>query len=174
MRRITIVRHAKSSWDNPSLQDNQRPLNKRGRNSAPMMGERLAARGMNPDLFVSSPADRAIETAEAIADKVGYPTDSIFHDSRLYHASVNDWFSVIYTLPEDARHVICFGHNPGLTHLYNIFSPEPTSNIPTCGIFDLNFDVDDWKEVTRTKPDFISYEYPKSTKLEKVFGELKN
>lgn len=137
-----------------------------------MMGERLRNRGMVPDLLVSSPADRAIETAHAIAGKIGYPEESIHQDSRLYHASVNDWFSVITTFPKDAKHVLCFGHNPGLTHLYNIFSPEPLMNIPTCGIFDLTFDIEDWEEVANSKPDFISYDYPKSKELETIVGEL--
>jgi phosphohistidine phosphatase len=172
MRRITIVRHAKSSWDNPTLMDAQRPLNARGKDSAPMMGERLRKRGMSPDLLVSSPASRAVETAHIIAGKLGYPQESIHQDSRLYHASVKDWFSVICSFPKDANHVLCFGHNPGLTHLYNIFSPEPQSNIPTCGIIDLTFDVDEWEDVTQAKPGFISYDYPKSKELETIVCEL--
>jgi phosphohistidine phosphatase len=168
MRRITIIRHAKSSWEDPDLTDDQRPLNNRGQESAPMMGERLAAQGMNPDLLISSPAIRAFETAMVIAGKVGYPTESIEKDERLYLAGIQDWFEVIRTLPEDALHVFCFGHNPGLTHLYNIFSPDPVENIPTCGVYDLDFDVDSWAQLAMNKPASIRYDFPKNKGMEKV------
>ena len=170
MRRITVIRHAKSSWTDSSIADDQRPLNQRGKDSAPMMGERLAAQGMTPDLLLSSPAVRAFETAKAIAEQIGYPEDSIHTDERLYHAGIEQWVEVIRTLPEDARHVLCFGHNPGLTHFYNIFSPNPVENIPTCGIFDMDFEVDDWKELAQARPRSVSYDYPKSEGLEKVLG----
>ena len=170
MRRITVIRHAKSSWTDSSIADDQRPLNQRGKDSAPMMGERLAAQGMTPDLLLSSPAVRAFETAKAIAEQIGYPEDFIHTDERLYHAGIEQWFEVIRTLPEDARHVLCFGHNPGLTHFYNIFSPNPVENIPTCGIFDMDFEVDDWKELAQARPRSVSYDYPKSEGLEKVLG----
>ena len=170
MRRITIIRHAKSSWEDPDLTDDKRPLNDRGEENAPMMGDRLAAQGMNPDLLLSSPAVRAFETARAIAGKVGYPPDSICTDERLYHAEIQDWFEVIRTLPEDAKHVFCFGHNPGLTHLYNIFSPIPVENIPTCGMFDMGFEVENWPELARVKPATVNYDFPKNKGVEKVVG----
>jgi len=170
MRRITVIRHAKSSWADPAHNDEQRPLNERGKENAPIMGDRLAAQGMNPDLLLSSPAIRAFETAKVIAGKVGYPTGSIHPDERLYLAGIEQWFEVIRTLPEDARHVFCFGHNPGLTHLYNIFSPNPVENIPTCGMFDLAFEVNGWEDLAQARPKTVKYDYPKSEGIEKVLG----
>ncbi len=170
MRRVTLIRHAKSSWDNSHLKDEERPLNKRGRNNAPMMGERLASRGMKPDLLVSSPAIRAFETAIAIAREINYPTESILTDDRLYHANINNWFAVIGSLPEAAAHTLCFGHNPGLTHLFNVLSPHPVENVPTCGVMDFEFNVENWAEIAHAKPERIRYDYPKSSGMQEVLG----
>ena len=73
MKRLVLIRHAKSSWKNPGLRDFDRPLNKRGKADAPEMGRRLAQRSLMPDRLLSSPAKRAIRTAEIIADAIGFP-----------------------------------------------------------------------------------------------------
>ena len=73
MKILTIVRHAKSSWDDTSLRDHERPLNKRGHRDAPEMGRRIAEHGIRPSLIVSSPAVRAWSTAKAVASALSYP-----------------------------------------------------------------------------------------------------
>ena len=81
---LYLVRHAKSSWKDSSLDDRDRPLNKRGRRAAPDMGQRLAAQGHHPELIISSPANRARSTAKKIAEEIGYDPSLIRLDEALY------------------------------------------------------------------------------------------
>src|SRR5215470_8706335 len=112
MKTLYLVRHAKSSRDDPSLPDKERPLNKRGRRDAPRMGERLAKRDVKPDLILSSPAVRALATAEIVSRKLGYAIKDIVVDERLYGADPNDLLDVIHELGEKPKRVMLFGHNP--------------------------------------------------------------
>src|SRR6516164_4541044 len=98
MKTLFLVRHAKSSRDDPVLPDKERPLNERGRRDAPRMGERLAKRGVKPDIIVSSPAVRALTTAELIARELDYDLRDIAVDKRLYSASADDLLAVIHEL----------------------------------------------------------------------------
>jgi phosphohistidine phosphatase len=84
MKKLYLVRHAKSSWEDSSLDDIDRPLNGRGKNNAPEMGERLKKQGILPDLLISSPAKRAMSTAKKIAERVGYSKKEILIDENLY------------------------------------------------------------------------------------------
>jgi phosphohistidine phosphatase len=161
MKRLTLIRHAKSSWKDLTLADIDRPLNKRGERDAPMMGQRLAEQEFEPDLMVSSPAVRAMATAEAIAEKIGYTLEEIVEEDQLYHASVMDWLEVIWSLDDSLEHVVCFGHNPGLTELVYDITPLDVDNVPTCGIIDLEYDSDSWADVGRIRPVSATFDYPK-------------
>src|SRR5437899_10475758 len=90
MKTLFLVRHAKSSWDDTALPDKDRPLNDRGKRDAPKMGERLAKRDVKPDLILSSPARRALTTAEIIAKKLDYKRKDIVADDRLYAGEADD------------------------------------------------------------------------------------
>ncbi len=90
MKTLFLVRHAKSSRDDPTLPDKERPLNDRGMRDAPRMGERLAKQGAQPDLILSSPAVRALATAELIAKRLDYKVKDIVVDQRLYAAAPDD------------------------------------------------------------------------------------
>src|SRR5437899_11500650 len=98
MKTLFLVRHAKSSWDDTALPDKDRPLNDRGKRDAPKMGERLAKRGVTPDLILSSPAKRALETAQIIAKKLDYKLADIVVDERLYATGADDLLDVIRKL----------------------------------------------------------------------------
>jgi phosphohistidine phosphatase len=161
MKILTLIRHAKSSWKDPTLPDWDRPLNKRGRRDAPMMGERLAARGAYADLLVTSPAVRAVATAEAIAAEIEYPTDEILLDERLYGADEFEILEVIQGLDDAWERVMLVGHNPGLTDLVNALSPTGIDNVPTCGIVELTYDTESWALIGRIDPVAVDYDYPK-------------
>ena len=133
-KQLTIIRHAKSSWENPDREDHGRPLKKRGLRDAPEMGVRLAKRNWLPNLFLVSAAKRARDTAALIAGKVGYAEERIVFDDQLYLAEPGEWRSVIGALPAEAAHVACIGHNPGITELANHFSGKCIDNVPTCGL----------------------------------------
>ena len=131
MKILTLIRHAKSSWKDSTLPDWDRPLNKRGRRDAPMMGERLAGREAYADLLVTSSAVRAVATAEAIAAAIEYPADDIVLDERLYGADEFEILEIIQGLDDAWERVMLLGHNPGLTDLVNALSPTGIDNLPT-------------------------------------------
>lgn len=163
MKYLTLVRHAKSSWDEARLPDYARPLNKRGRHDAPMMGQRMAKRGLNPDLIISSPAVRAASTTELIASELGYPSSRIVTDQRLYGAGESDWLAIIQGLDDDLEHVMLVGHNPGLTEVANALSPHPIGSVPTGGVVAFEFEAHTWGEVGSVKAERAEFDYPKHT-----------
>ena len=161
MKTLILIRHAKSSWKTPGLPDRLRTLNKRGRQDAPVMGERLANRGVEVDRVISSPATRALATAEFVTEEIGFPWDDVIVDERLYHAAAFDLLRVIQDLEDHLDCVMCFGHNPGLTDLVNHLSPYYIANVPTCGVVELRFDVDTWALVGEVVPAKVDFDYPK-------------
>jgi phosphohistidine phosphatase len=163
LKYLTLVRHAKSSWNEAGLPDYARPLNKRGRHDAPMMGQRMAKRGLDPDVIISSPAVRAISTAKAIAEELGFSPIDIVTDQRLYGADESDWLAIIRSLDNELEHVMMVGHNPGLTEVANTFSPHPIGNVPTCGVVAFEFEAQTWDEVDSVRPGRVELDYPKRT-----------
>lgn len=161
MKTLILVRHAKSSWKDPSLADRDRPLNKRGKRDAPEMGRRLAARGGAPDLIVSSPANRALATARIIAAAVGYTAEKIREDERLYLASPAGILEAIRDLEDGYERVFLFGHNPGLTELVNELSEPAVDNVPTCGVVELRLAADRWADLSRNTIQRAGIDTPK-------------
>lgn len=161
MKELILVRHAKSSWKDPTLRDHDRPLNKRGKRDAPEMGERLARSGRDPDLMVSSSAVRALDTARAIAGKLGYPCERIAASERLFHAGVAELLQVIQGVDDSVDSLMLFGHNPGLTDLANHIGPREILNMPTCAVLHLRFQADIWSTVGDVPGDEVRYDYPK-------------
>ena len=161
MRELFILRHAKSSWDDPSLSDFDRPLNRRGKEDAPKMGERLAKMGIRPDLIVASPAKRAKKTAKIVAEKLGYDESKIVWERGIYEASPQTLLYLVCQLPESAKRVMIVGHNPGLTMLANVLGDVTIDNIPTAGVVGIAFDAKRWDEACRMKGHTLFFEYPK-------------
>ncbi len=161
MKRLFIVRHAKSSWDFPELDDSARPLNKRGKRNAPEMGQRLANRKVVPESIISSPAKRASDTAKLIAKEISFESHKIQNEPMFYLASVKNMVAVLQAVPNDVETLMVFGHNPGLTDLANFLSGADIYNIPTCGIAEIEFSISSWKEVEINTGDLKSFDYPK-------------
>ena len=162
MKTLFLIRHAKSSWDNAALPDKERPLNDRGRRDAPKMGERLAKRDVKPDLILSSPAVRALSTAEIIAEKLDYRRKDIVVTERLYAAEVDDLLDVIRQLGDELKCVMLFGHNPEFTELAHRLSGE-IAHMPTCAIAEFTFDAKSWSGIDSIKPAQILLDYPKKS-----------
>jgi phosphohistidine phosphatase len=162
MKTLFLVRHAKSSRDDPALPDKERPLNDRGVRDAPRMGERLAARDVKPDLILSSPALRALATAEIIAKKLAYKVKDIVVDERLYAAAPDDLLEVIHELGEKPKHVMLFGHNPELTDLAHRLSSTIT-DLPTCAVAEFSFDTKSWSNVGKQEPAKVTFHRPKQS-----------
>ena len=159
---LFVNRHAKSSWEHHDLSDFDRPLNKRGLRDAPDMGTRLEKRGAIPELFVSSPANRAITTARIIADKCGYPVESIYELKDIYLASYTGLIKIVNGINDQFNSAIIFGHNPGFTDLVEVLTEEDIYNLPTCGICKIHFPFDSWKMVSAGTGILEYFDYPKN------------
>lgn len=146
MKTLLILRHAKSSWDDASLDDRQRPLNARGRRDAPRMGDLLRDESLVPDVIITSTAVRAHATALAVAEAAGYAGDIVV-DPLLYHASPEDVLAVLKTVPNaNARIVMIVGHNPGLEDLIERLAGE-WHDLPTAALVQLALPIDPWGEL---------------------------
>jgi phosphohistidine phosphatase len=162
MKTLFLVRHAKSSWDHPGLPDKDRPLGARGKRDAPKMGRRLAKRDVKPDLMVSSPAKRALNTAKIISQELDYPAEDILVDDRLYAAATDDLLGVVRTFDDKLQGVMLFGHNPGLTELAHRLSRK-INRMPTCAVAEFSFSVNTWSDVGKAMPINVAFDYPKKS-----------
>jgi len=161
MLRLTLIRHAKSAWDDPTLDDFERPLNARGRRDAPAMAQRLGELKRRPDRLVSSPALRAITTARAFAEVLGIAPQDIELQARIYDASRKTLAEVVQGLDPGARHVALFGHNPGFSELARWLATCPFTEMPTCAIAQLELQVGSWSELGPGCGKLANYLYPK-------------
>ena len=161
MKTLILMRHAKSSWDHPSLKDLERPLNARGERDAPLMGSHFAEWGLSPELLVSSPAVRARETALWVARAIGYPEETLRIAPALYERGVPGILSVIHALPETMDSVCLFGHNPDISAAVGCLGGEPVTHLPTGALVSVLFAVDDWSAVMPGVGRINRFEYPK-------------
>jgi phosphohistidine phosphatase len=161
MKVLTLIRHAKSSWDDPTLPDMERPLNGRRKHDAPMMGKRLAKRGVSADLVVSSPAVRALTTTEIIAKELDYPRKAIVVDDRLYGAGAEALLAVIREQDDALKRVMVCGHNPELDELAERLSQGEIAHMPTCAIVELTFDTKSWSHMGKVGPRKVRFDDPK-------------
>ncbi len=161
MKTLYLVRHAKSSWDFPDLEDIDRPLSSRGKHDAPLMGRILKKMKEEPDKIISSHAKRAFSTAKRIAEEIGYPKKDIEIETRLYMTGSSDFIDVISEQKKNVNSIMLFSHNPGITSFANSISDAAIENIPTCGIVRIDFDINKWNEIAETKGKMIYFEYPK-------------
>ena len=164
MKTLTIVRHAKSSWDNASLADSERPLNGRGERDAPVMAERIHAAGVRPSLILSSHAVRAWTTAKIIAKELHYPVEFLQREKDMYLASADRLLSIIARQDEGFNHLMIVGHNPGLTDLVNTLVPNTTGNLPTAGVVSIAMETDTWELRGDFPRKLLLYDYPKKKK----------
>jgi len=147
MKKLILLRHAKSSWNDPSLTDYDRPLNQRGRENAPLMGRRLAGRQCFPQRIISSPARRAGKTARLIAEELDYDKHSIDYEPRIYEAEAMDLLDLVHSLDDALSEVMLVGHNPGMSDLANLLLTDEIVNLVTCGVVGLVFPVRSWREI---------------------------
>lgn len=164
MKTLYLVRHAKSSWKNTKLRDFERPLNKRGLNDAPLMGKVLKKMNIKPDLIISSPAKRTLDTAEYFCEKINFPFEDVIFDDSFYNGSSEDLLKEIQDQKYDINSIMIFAHNPGLTDLHNYLCDEFIENIPTAGVSILNFDSESWNDLKEKSCELEFFEFPKKYK----------
>ena len=161
MKTIYLVRHAKSSRKYPALEDFERPLNKRGRESLIIMGKMLNNINVSPGIVISSPASRAAMTARGISSMIDYPLDKIEYKEAVYLSDEHTLIDVIENIKSSVKSAMLVGHNPGLTDLANYLSDQKIQNIPTCGVFCMDFNIRSWRDISASSGRLKFFEFPK-------------
>lgn len=163
MKTLYLLRHAKSSWSEPGLDDQQRPLNGRGMADAPMMGTRLRARGESIDAVVSSPALRALTTAKLFTRACKYQGAEIAIDPALYFLGGGAIEQVILAQDDRSQALMLVFHNPDITRFANsIDYAFRVDNIPTCGLVRLSCDIARWRDWSREHASVDYFDFPKN------------
>ncbi|MGD8514979.1 MAG: histidine phosphatase family protein [Granulosicoccaceae bacterium] len=161
MKTLLLARHAKSSWHDPSLADFDRLLNERGKRDAPRMGAWLASQGISPSHIISSPALRAHVTAQQLAMALAYPVDHIEYEEALYAADSQKMLAIIKHTDDRHDSVMLVGHNPALTDVVNRLAGADITNVPTCGVAVIKFNVKHWDEIVDAPGQLLSLYIPK-------------
>lgn len=159
MKKLMLVRHAKSGWDIPDLSDFERPLNIRGEETAPEMVMRLVDQGIIPQYIVSSPAERAKATAMIFAE--GFKLAEPEYNRAIYEASYTTLHSVVNSLPDAYDFIALFGHNPGISELV-YYLTDKMYDMPTCAVIIIDFDVESWQSISGSTGTIAYYDYPKN------------
>jgi len=162
MKRLTLVRHAKSDPGSPGQADWDRTLNRRGETDAPEMARRLKGLKLKPDLLISSPAVRALSTAKYFARGLGVGATHFKSDERLYLADPKTILKVIRELGGTVDHLMIVGHNPGITECADELSAErEIDSMPTCAVVTALFDLESWQEIDWESGTEVELDYPK-------------
>lgn len=159
---LILVRHAKSSWDEPGLCDRDRPLNDRGKKDVPRMGRFLSDKGVRPGLIVSSPARRARKTAEGIAKELGFKKSEVRIDDRVYTFDEEALLRVVWGFDDGLWEVMVVGHNPAVTALLNRLTRAGIDNVPTCGVAVIEIRSESWAGADDGTGKLVSFDYPKN------------
>lgn len=162
MKTLIVVRHAKSSWDASNVSDHERPLNKRGHRDAPDMANRVLAKMLAIDLFVSSTALRAHTTAMYFARAYQKGQKDILTNKLLYLAAPETIYEVVSALPDSCNAAALFGHNPGITHFANTLTRTQIDDMPTCAVYAVTAQTDSWTNFEAASKHFLFFDYPKS------------
>ncbi len=162
MKRLILVRHAKSDGSLPDQEDWDRPLNTRGQRDVPEMARRLRGRRLKPDRILTSPAVRAITTATIMARELRVAPSLLTPEERLYLASPADLLAVLRELGGTSRVLMVIGHNPGITEFANRLSADETiDNMPTCAVFAAKFKLADWRSLDWGHGQEAEFDYPR-------------
>ena len=145
MKALYLLRHAKSSWKEPGLQDFERPLNRRGREAAPLVGRFIRKGGLHVDLLLSSPATRARQTAALVKESAGL-TAEMLYDERIYEADAGRLLEVVREAAASADALMLVGHNPGMEELLELLTGE-RQEMPTAALACVSLDVKKWGKV---------------------------
>jgi phosphohistidine phosphatase len=142
VKRLLLVRHAKSSWSDPDLSDHDRPLNGRGREAATTVGRHLRGSGLRPDLVLCSSATRTRQTLE----RLGFDDAAVAVEDQLYGASATALLSRLRAVPGDVQTLMVIAHNPGIEDLARLLGDHHVPKFPTAAVADLEFAIETWAE----------------------------
>lgn len=161
MKKIYLIRHAKSSWKDETLDDFSRPLNGRGKRDVEFMGKRLALFHVEPDAIFSSTAKRAEKTAKALAKSIAFDRKKIVYTDALYESTFEHYLELLHGMDDAYESIFLIAHNPTITEVGERLSGAILSNIPTCAIVCISFDVEHFSEITEESGHILFFDYPK-------------
>jgi phosphohistidine phosphatase len=166
MKRLLLLRHAKAVPATELLADIDRPLAERGERDACRIGERLRRQQLHPTLILTSPAARALRTAQLVAEAIDYARDAIALDRGLYLAEPAATVEIIAAQNDATKTLIVVGHNPGLTELAHRLLPTfEVDDLPTCAVVGLDYvDAAGWRGIANASAELCYYDYPKNTR----------
>jgi phosphohistidine phosphatase len=145
MKTLLLLRHAKSSRKDASLKDFDRPLTQRGLKAAPQVGRAMRRRKLEPDLVLSSPAERAWQTARLVLDAAKFNAE-LRHDERIYEASAARLCEIVSQIEDSANVALLVGHNPGLEELLEVLTGE-AREMPTASLACIELSIEKWNKL---------------------------
>lgn len=145
MKDVWLLRHAKSSWDDPALADHDRPLAPRGLKASRRIGRWATANGVRPDLVLCSSATRAEATINLVREQIDVPEPVI--EKRLYHASAVELLRRLAKVDDEFDSVLVVAHNPGLHDLLALLVPPGPAEFPTGALAGISLDLSRWKSI---------------------------
>ncbi|WP_343526297.1 histidine phosphatase family protein [Sphingomonas sp.] len=166
MKTLTLLRHAKSSWDDPVSRDFDRPLNAKGRRAAAMMGRHLKSLDLHFDHVLASPAVRVIETLDEVWSGYGRKLEPVW-DKALYLASAASLLDQVHALPDDRDHVLMVGHNPGLEDLVldmaldGELRDRAEDKYPTATVAQMTLPIERWSEARSQSATLVAFVRPR-------------
>ena len=161
IKTLYIVRHGKSSWDYENISDIDRPLKLRGIRNAYEMARRLKIDCNVPELFISSPANRALHTASIFLNVYELSYSNLQVDERLYGSGLSEILEVVKSQHPTVNKLMIFGHNPDFSELASTFAKNSFVNLPTCGIAIFEFKCSLWEEISKENLENEYYDFPK-------------
>lgn len=161
MKKIYLIRHAKSSWENEEMDDFSRPLNARGKRDVVFMGSRLKMFKVLPKIIYTSPAKRAHKTAKEIAKIIGFDKNKLTLVPELYESSYKQYLNLIHETKDKYNEIFIIAHNPTITEVGEKLSGAILSNIPTCAIVCIEFEVESFKDISEESGKILFFDYPK-------------
>src|SRR6185312_58878 len=162
MKTLYLIRHAKASWDNAEVSDFDRALTSTGEIDAHTLGKQLHDQGVIPDLIISSPAKRAIDTAQIMAEELNFPLEKVIMDTLIYNGDMEELVELITRFDRKVNTALFFGHNPNLTWLVHYFCEGAKMNIPTCGIAGIYFTIHDWAQLVNAEGKLTLFIHPQN------------
>ena len=164
MKTLVLIRHAKSDWSHSGLNDFDRPLNQRGMNDAPLMAKVIEEKGLKPDFILTSPAKRALTTANFFAKHFELTDGNFAENIKLYNGTHRDYINLINELDDKYNTVFVFGHNPDITIVASELLPKFAEHVPTAGCIGIDFNIDSWIDIESGKAKLRFFEIPKNHK----------
>jgi len=153
MKTLLLLRHGKSSWSAPALQDHNRPLNKRGKHDALLMGKLILEQGLTPDLIISSTARRAQDTARLAGEACGYDGE-IELRQELYLSDTTCYLDILDSLPDQVNCAMVVGHNPDLEELLGLLT-DYEGTFPTAALAQVELPIASWQNLNEATDGYL-------------------